>query len=235
MTQTVSVILPVYNAEKYLQESLDSILMQTLQPYEIIVIDDGSTDNSLQLLERLGSKIILISRENRGLAATLNQAIQLAQGEFIAFLDADDLWVPNKLEQQVDFLYRHTDQEACFGMMQQFISPELPDFIKSTIYCPTIIQNGIMKITLMIRRTAFDRVGWFNEMLQRGDFVDWFARAEEVALRYTVLPELLTFRRLHRNSLSSQHQHEKDLIKVAKAVLDRRRATGSFRHLPNLK
>ena len=225
MGDTVSVILPVYNAEKYLEESLESIFGQTRPPTEIIAIDDGSTDTSLKILERYGARLLIVSRENRGLSATLNQAIQLAKGDFITFLDADDRWVPGKLEQQVAYLKQHPDMEACFGMMQQFISPELPDAVQRIIYCPTETQKGIMKITLMLRREAFQRIGWFDETLRRGDFVDWFARAQEAALRYTVLPELLTYRRLHKNSLSSQHQHEKDLLRAAKAALDRRRIT----------
>jgi len=226
MEKTISVILPVYNAGIYLEEALESIFSQSVTPLEVIAINDGSTDNSLEILERYRTRLFIESRENRGLAATLNQGIQISKGQLLTFLDADDVWVKNKLEMQLDFLNKHPEKEASFGMMRQFISPELTDDIKNTINCPDELQKGIMKITLMIRRGAFDRVGWFDEVFRRGDFIDWFARAEEAGLNYWVLPELLAYRRLHRNSLSSQQQHEKDLIKIAKAVLDRRRIAG---------
>ena len=225
MDNTISVILPVYNAGVYLEESLQSIFSQTVQPLEVIAINDGSTDNSLETLQQYSSKLHIVSRQNLGLGATLNEGIQISRGQFITFLDADDIWAAGKLEMQLDFLNRHPEMDASFGMMRQFISPELPDEIKNTISCPSEIQKGIMKITLMIRREAFERVGWFDEVLRRGDFIDWFARAEEAGLSYAVLPEILAYRRLHRNSLSSLQQHEKDLIKVAKAALDRRRIT----------
>ncbi|WP_234734743.1 glycosyltransferase family A protein [Tellurirhabdus bombi] len=224
MSNSISVILPVYNAEKYLEESLESIWAQTLPPQEVIAINDGSTDNSLEILNKFSHKLRIVSRENRGICASLNQAIQLAKGELITFLDADDMWVDDKLEQQVRLLTQRPDLEACFGMMQQFISPELPEEVQQTIYCPNEVQKGIVKLTLMVWRKSFDRIGWFDETLKRGDFIDWFSRAEEAGLTYTVLPELFAHRRLHRNSLSSQQQHQKDLLKVAKAALDRRRA-----------
>lgn len=223
MKQTVSVILPVYNAGTYLKESLESVFTQTLQPVEIIAINDGSTDNSLEILNEFPTKLRIISRENRGVSPTLNEAIALATGNFVTFLDADDIWVANKLERQLDFLNSHPEKSACFGMVKQFISPELSDEVKSTISCPEEIQRGILKITLMIRREALDKVGLFDEQMHRGDFIDWFARAEELGITYEVLPELLAYRRLHRSGLSSQHQHEKDLIRIAKAALDRRR------------
>lgn len=223
MKQTVSVIIPVYNAGKYLRESLESVFAQTCQPFEIIAINDGSTDNSLEILNEFSSELRIISRENRGVCATLNEALDLAKGELITFQDADDRWVTNKLEKQLEFLNANPEKDACFGMVKQFISPELPDEVKSTISCPDEIQRGILKITLMIRREALDKVGLFDEQMHRGDFIDWFARAEELGITYEVLPELLAYRRLHRGGLSSQHQHEKDLIRIAKAALDRRR------------
>jgi glycosyltransferase involved in cell wall biosynthesis len=219
----ISLILPVYNAGPYLRESLESIFTQTLPPHEVIAINDGSTDNSLEILNEFSSRLLIFSRENRGLSYTLNQGIAQAKGNLITFLDADDLWLPNKLEKQVEFLTANPDKAACFGMVKQFISPDLPDDVKNTISCPDEIQRGILKITLMIRREALDVIGFFDEEVRRGDFVDWFARAEDLGISYDVLPDLVALRRLHRSSLSSQQQHEKDLIRIAKATLDRRR------------
>jgi glycosyltransferase involved in cell wall biosynthesis len=223
MESTISVILPVYNAAIYLEETLASIFSQTVQPFEVIAINDGSSDNSLDILKKFSSKVRIVSRENLGPSVTLNEGIRLSKGRLIAFLDADDLWVSDKLKLQLDFLAFHPEKEACFGMLRQFISPELPDEIKNTISCPSEMQKGILKITLMVRRETFDRVGWFDESLKRGDFIDWFSRAEEAGLNYTVLPELVAYRRLHRNSMSSRYQDDKDLIRLAKAALDRRR------------
>lgn len=223
MESQVSVIVPVYNVESYLEEALQSIFSQTLQPLEIIAINDGSTDGSLEILKRYGSRISIINRENRGLSRTLNEGLRASGGRLIAFLDADDLWAPDKLAAQASFLNAHPDTEACFGMIRQFISPELPQEVKSTISCPTELQKGILKITLMIRREAFDRIGGFDETLKRGDFIDWFARAEEAGITYALLPQLLAYRRLHRASMSSSYENDNDLIRIVKAAMDRRR------------
>jgi glycosyltransferase involved in cell wall biosynthesis len=106
----VSVILPVYNAEKYISEAIWSILNQTHKNFELIIIDDGSTDRSLEIIETIiDPRIILITRENRGLIKTLNQAISLAKGDFIARMDADDISHPRRLELQLNFLLQHPD------------------------------------------------------------------------------------------------------------------------------
>ncbi len=108
----VSVILPVYNGEKYLTEALDSILNQTYQRMEIIVINDGSKDGTMSILQeyiRRDSRIVLISRENRGLVASLNESIQIAHGEYIARMDADDISHPDRIEKQVAYLNLHKD------------------------------------------------------------------------------------------------------------------------------
>jgi glycosyltransferase involved in cell wall biosynthesis len=226
--QKISVILPVYNAGIYLEEALESIFSQTVQPFEIIAINDGSTDNSLETLERYRSRLVIVSRENRGLSVTLNEAIRLSKGRLITFLDADDLWEPHKLELQLAFLASNPEKEACLGMIRQFISPELPENVKSTIYCPPDIQKGVLKVAMMVKSSAFHRIGWFDETLDRGDFIDWFSRAKEAGLDYSILPELIARRRLHRNSMSNRYQDEKDLVRLAKAVMDRRRVSGNM-------
>lgn len=228
MKPTISVIIPVYNSGIYLEEALNSVFNQTLQPLEIIAINDGSTDNSLEILQKFSSKLVIVSRENKGLSTTLNEAIRLAKGSLLTFLDADDLWTPDKLATQLDFMIKNPEMEACFGMIRQFISPELPDEIKQTIMCPSEIQRGIMKITFMIKSEIFERIGCFDETLQRGDFIEWFARAQEAGVHYRVLPQLLAYRRLHRSSMSSRYEHNKDLINIAKAVMDRRRNAGKI-------
>ena len=105
---TVSVIIPTYNRRTYVQEAIDSVLAQTYPDYEIIVIDDGSTDGTDQVLHaRYGDRIRYVWQENQGESAARNRGIALARGEYIALLDSDDLWLPDKLAKQIPFLDSH--------------------------------------------------------------------------------------------------------------------------------
>ncbi|MFT7272918.1 MAG: glycosyltransferase involved in cell wall biosynthesis, partial [Spirosomataceae bacterium] len=130
----VSVLIAAYNAEKYVAETINSVLQQTQQPTEIIVIDDGSTDDTKSILETFRDKIRIISRENRGVPRSVNQAIQLSTQPLICFLDADDLWHPDKLKTQYQAYTAAPDIVLLFGHIKQFISPELSANAKSKIY-----------------------------------------------------------------------------------------------------
>src|SRR6185369_4386478 len=118
----ISVVLPVYNGEKYLAEAIDSILGQTLTDFELIIIDDGSTDNSLAILKQYkqrDNRIRLIARENRNLATTLNDLIDLAQGEWVARMDQDDIALPHRFEKQLQWL-EQTGADICGSSIRFF-------------------------------------------------------------------------------------------------------------------
>ena len=224
MSFSVSVVIPVYNAESYVIECIESVLQQTHWPHEVIVINDGSTDRSLEKLTPYASNplIQLHTRENRGVAYTLNEAIALASGDLIAFLDADDTWLPDKLHKQVGHLESHPTLDACFGYVSQFISPDLPSDIQAGISCPPEPQPGWLKQTMLIRKSAFMKTGLFNTSYHTGDFIDWFIRAKESDLQYIMLPDTVTRRRLHRSGLASQMKYQKEFAHILKAALDRR-------------
>lgn len=219
----ISVIIPVYNAEAYVAETIESVLAQTHPPHEIIVIDDGSTDGSLAALKDFLPRIRLISRENKGIAATLNEGIGLATQPLLAFLDADDLWFPRKLETQKKFLDENPAIDGCFCFMGSFISPELEEEVKQKIHCPAEPQPGATtKICLLIRRTAFDRIGLFDPYDSLG-YPEWIVRAQRENFSYKILPDVLSRRRLHRSGMSSQPSYKRDLIRLMKVNLDRKR------------
>lgn len=219
----ISVIIPVYNAEHYVAEAIESVLAQSLQPQEIIVINDGSTDGSLAVLKEFLPHIKLLSRENKGLAATLNEGIVLATQPLLAFLDADDLWLPDKLQKQTTCLDENPHMNGCFGFMASFISPELDEEVKQSIYCPPEPLPGNMtKITLLIRRTAFNQIGLFDPQDPLG-YPEWIVRAQRENFSYKILPDVLSRRRLHRSGMSSQPSYKRDLIRLMKVNLDRKR------------
>ena len=219
----ISVVISVFNAESYLSEAINSVLNQSNPPHEIIVINDGSTDQSLEVLESYGSKIKLICRENKGVAFSVNEGILLATQPWIGFIDADDLWMHNKLELQYRYLSENPTLQILFGRMTQFISPELPISIKDTIYCPNVAERGFIRPAMLAHQSIFKKFGLFDSNLRIGDFLEWFQKIKENGVHFECLDEIVYQRRLHRNSLSSRSGAQNDFLKILKAKLDRAR------------
>jgi glycosyltransferase involved in cell wall biosynthesis len=225
-TTLVSAIIPVYNGERYLAEAIESVLAQTYRPLEVIVINDGSTDGSETVAKRFGPAIRYYAQPNEGLGATRNRGANLAQGHFIAFLDADDLWVADKIERQMDYLAYDPTLDIEFGYIQKFYTPELEaELIKKITYAEEVMQ-GQSAVTLLLKRASFFRAGLFETGWKVGEFIDWYLKAEEKKLKSVMLPEILTKRRLHDTNMGTRERnHRNDYLRILKASLDRRRAT----------
>lgn len=225
---SISVIIPVYNCEKYLAEAIESVLAQTYQPIEVIVVDDGSTDESAAVAKSFGSSVGYYFQENSGLAATRNHGIELAQGDFLAFIDADDIWLEHKLSLQMAAFETDQKLDMVFGLVQQFISPELDEMNRQKIYCHTEPMSGLIGSAMMIKRDAFFRVGMFDPSWKLGEFIDWYAKAIEQGLKSYILPEIVLRRRLHSTNMGIRdRQHRIDYVRILKTALDRRRAASS--------
>jgi len=223
--KTVSVIIPVYNAGKYLGEALESILMQSVKPAEIIVVDDGSTDNSLEVAQQFGKKITILRHAvNKGCGAARNSGIKAAVGPYLAFLDADDLWVEGKLEKQMNFLQNNPDIDMVLGNVEQFISPELTAENQRRLKEELKKMPGYVTGTMLLRKQVFDQVGMFNEKLELGEFIDWFARAKDMGLKYFMFDEIMLKRRIHTTNMGiTKKQHLNDYTAILRAALARKR------------
>ena len=197
----ISVLIPAYNAGLYLHEAIDSAFAQTHRPVEVIVVDDGSEDETRAVAERYGERIRFTREEHRGAGAARNTAVELATGEYLAFLDADDRFLPEKLERQLAALDTDPGLDMVFGHVREFVSPELPTDVQASIRPPAAPSPWTTPNLMLIRRGAFDRVGPFATELRVAETVDWYARAVEAGLGGIMLPEIVLERRLHpRNS-----------------------------------
>lgn len=226
----VSVVIPVYNGERYLVAAIKSVLAQTYTPLEVIVIDDGSTDGTASLAGGYADAVRYVRQENQGTSAARNHGVQLAQGEFIAFLDADDLWTADKLALQMDAFCKVSALEVVFGQVQQFHSPELSQAERDRIACPSAPMAGYIPSAMVTTRSAFNQVGPFEADLPTGEFVSWFARLKEMNIRTHVLETVVAYRRLHLgNKGRAQQQYKKEMLRSLKASLDRRRAQATGR------
>ena len=213
MYPRVSIIIPTFNREKFIGAAVRSILDQTFQNFEIIVLDDGSDDGTKSIVEKFNSiKIKYVYQENSGRSHARNRALYLADGEYIAFLDSDDLYQPGKLELQVSFLDANPDismvytaagcideegnllPDTYLAPVSGWIYKEIAFFVPVTITLPTV----------MVRRGVFDRVGRFDEALNRFEDTDMWRRISK-HFQICALPEQTCLLRTHPdNALAAQ-------------------------------
>lgn len=221
----VSVIMTVYNGELYLAESINSILGQTYAPLELIVVDDGSTDSTPTILQTFGDRITKVHHtENGGIAAGRNSGIRVARGTFIALADADDIWMPTKLARQIELFIQHPELDIVHCMLQNFMSPELPESFRATRrFLEGPIANKVSG-TFVGRASSMEQVGLFNESYRVGEFIDWMARAEESGLMYDMVQEVLYLRRIHQTNTTLNRAAHSDYLKIVRAVINRKRA-----------
>src|SRR3954469_101781 len=222
----ISVMIGVYNAERYLAEAIESVFAQSYRPLELIVVDDGSDDGSGDVAGGYGDGLTYAHQANAGNGSARNHAVRLASGELFAFLDADDRFLPEKLEHQFAALEADLDLDMVFGHVREFVSPELTDAERASVRPPAAEPMPWPAPNLMlIRRESFARVGPFSEDVKVGVTVDWYARAKEAGLRDAMLPEVVLERRLHlTNNGLRERDSRQQYLHVLKASLDRRRA-----------
>jgi glycosyltransferase involved in cell wall biosynthesis len=223
----ISCIVPVYNGEGFLREAIESILAQTYRPIEVIIVDDGSTDGTPELARSFGAPVRCIRQDNAGAVAARNRGIHESRGSFLAFLDADDLWLPEKLSRQVAELEGHPSVQCSVCLVQNFWMPELAVEAEAWREHPRAAPiPGYVTDCMLVRREAFDRLGGFDPVLGHGDSADWFLRARAAGMTESVLPEVLVRRRLHSSSLSRREADASrdEFLHLIKRTLDRRRA-----------
>lgn len=225
MSPLVSVMIGAYNAAPYLGEAIESVLAQDYEPVELIVVDDGSTDGTAEVA-RSFPQAKVIQQENAGNGAARNRAIEYASGELYAFLDADDRFTLGKLSLQKGALDADPELDMVFGHVREFLSPELDAETRASLRPPAAEPMPWTAPNLMlIRRGSFHRVGPFTTAVRVGVTVDWFARAAEAGLRYTILPEVVLERRLHtQNNGLRERASRSQYLEVIRQAMERRRA-----------
>lgn len=223
MDSLVSVIVPTHNGERYIVPTLDSILAQRHRPLEILVVDDGSTDSTARIVRRCSPEVRLIEQNQRGHPAARNTGVRASTGEFLGFLDHDDLWSPDKLERQMATFTLNPTLDLVFGHIQNFFTPEMPPQERERIAVPLQPLPGLLQGAMLARRRSFDRVGLFSERRLTGDFLDWYGRAMLAGLSIEMLPETMVYRRIHANNHQRQHRNQREYLFAVKDLLDRRR------------
>lgn len=214
-----SVVIPVFNGADTIGDAIASVLSQNQPPKAVIVVDDGSTDDTAAVVNALKGPITLLRQDNTGPGSATTHGLSIVETPLIATLDADDLWLPGKIAKQIDYLRQYPNVAAIFCQLTKFRDdPEQADFATAS--------DGWSRSTMLIRRRAAEAIGPIIDPPGRaGEMVDWFARAKEQGLSLMMLPEPLALRRIRPGSLTwGNDKLGESYLQVARAALLRRRA-----------
>jgi glycosyltransferase involved in cell wall biosynthesis len=228
----ISVIVPAYNAAAFLGEAIQSIQQQGYEFLEIIVIDDGSTDDTAAIARSFGDRIRYLYQENSGPACARNTGLKMAKGEIIAFLDADDLWPENKLEIQLDYFLKNPALEVVVGRVQYLLIEEdrrvFQEFSQPAL--------GVNLGAGLYQKSLFDKLGYFDSSMQQSEDVDWLMRIRENRVPMAAIDAVTLYYRIHGNNMTRDRDRQNTLfIKALKQSLDRRRKVeGTAKSLPNV-
>lgn len=228
MSERISVIIPVYNGERFLAEALQSVLGQTLPPDEIIVVDDGSTDGTAQIVAGLATTTAMpmryVYQENQGPAAARNHGVQLAQGAYIGFLDADDLWLSNKTRQQMTVLTAHPAVGVAWGDAIAFGGESVEE--AGAVGKVTPAHPMFLLQSMLFRRTVLEQVGAFDAQLRIGEDVDWLLRAIDQGVMFVLHRELAVYYRRHEANLTADRDAaRRSFYTMFQRAIRRRRLT----------
>lgn len=227
---SISVVIPACNAAPYIAAAIESALHQSCGRLEIIVVDDGSSDQTRQVVARYAPTVRYAYQDCAGPSSARNRGIDLAAGQLIAFLDADDLWHPNKMAVQMARFADRAELVACAARVQNFLSEEYQDppaaFASGPGTQPTTVTLGS---TLVARRSLFDAVGMLNPDYRHRDLQDLMVRADDAGLVTEILPDILARRRVHANNMSHGRcgADQMELIAITRARHARRRSSHS--------
>lgn len=223
----ISVVMPVYNGEKYLKQAIDSILDQTERDFEFIIIDDGSTDSSKEILkeyEKRDSRIKLLLRPHRGLVVSLNEAVGSAQSVYVARMDSDDISLPKRLEKQLLFI-ENKDLSVCgtwaegidkgdHKINEMIYPPESPSVVRSFL----LLHNAFIHPSVMFRKDVFTEVGGYKSFFHRVEDYELWTRMVK-RHRGGNIPEILLRYRLHENQVTRKHHSKMIFMGIIVRVL----------------
>jgi len=227
MSKLVSIIIPTYNYAQYVREAVDSAVAQTYRPIEIIVVDDGSTDNTREVLsDYIGTnKINYIYQDNKGLAGARNTGIRASKGEYVCFLDSDDLINEKKSEVQVKRLEENPECGVAFSDFRYFRDHDLSNLIPANVKYSgeltfsKVIRGEYMVVhAALVRRDVFDRVGYFDESLRKCEDYDFWLRVVMNGIRFFYIDQVQAYYRLHEGQMV---EDKTDLFRTYIEVINR--------------
>lgn len=220
----VTAAIPVRDGEAYLAEAIGSVLAQSRPCDQVIVVDNGSSDRSAEIAAGFGPVVEVVTEPQPGIGAARNAALRAARGDYLAFLDADDLWEPEKTALQLAAFEAEPQLQLVFGHMRQFVSRDLAEEESEGIRVPAVSQPGRHVGAMLARRAAIEAIGPWPEDLRVSDGLAFLLRVRELGLEQAMLAETVTLRRVHGGNHSIHNRDERsEFTRLLKRSLDRRR------------
>lgn len=215
----VSVVIPTYNRQDLIMEAIQSVLDQVYEDFELIVVDNASVDRTLERLKGIKDPRVKIwVEERRGASFARNTGIRHAQGHFLAFLDSDDLWLPEKLAVQMDEIQSLPRGSIVFSQYSEFFNDR--QTVRRTLSGGPL---NLSVITMLIRTEDFRAIGSFDESLQVGEFLEWYSRATNSGMNISKLDTVLSLRRIHSGNSVANARQAKDYLEACRAIINLRR------------
>lgn len=197
----VSILIPAYNVERYIERSLKSALNQTYKNIEVVIVDDGSTDGTADVVRKYlpDARVKYVYQKNKGLSGARNTAMKNASGEYFAMLDADDVFLPEKIECQVEYLEAHKDCDICYSDLWLFYENDFDQLVGTTykFYSGTDVFPQLLKrsfintLTVVLRRSVVDRFGYLDERYRYAEDLEYFLRLSYLGAKFCFLSKKL--------------------------------------------
>ncbi|HEX7245027.1 MAG TPA: glycosyltransferase family A protein [Solirubrobacterales bacterium] len=221
---SVTAAIPVRDGEAYLAEAIESVLGQSRPCDQVVVVDNGSSDGSAEIARGYAPAVELVAEPRPGIGSARNAALAAARGDFLAFLDADDLWTPEKTALQLAAFSAHPGLSLVFGYVSQFATPELSEGEREALRLPDEPQPGAHIGAMMASRAAVEAIGPWSADVAVSDGLTFLLRARELGLEQTMLSETVMMRRVHGANHSLRNRDARtEFARLLKASLDRRR------------
>jgi len=221
----VSVVIPCFNTRSYVGEAIECALTQLRSNDEVIVVDDGSTDDSLSVIARYAPRAHCIRQPNQGISGARNTGLMHCTNPLVAFLDADDLWPEGSLAIRRATMASTPALGFVWGAVESFVSPELDADARGAVGILPPTRGGRLAGTLLVRRSVFDVVGGFDRTFRVGETIDWVARADAAGILSREIDAILLRRRVHgSNTMAKQQRMQSDYLRALRMSIDRKRA-----------
>ncbi len=220
---SVSVVVPAYNASRFLADAVGSVRMQTVPAAELIVVDDGSSDRTAETASALGARVLTIP--HAGVSVARNTGVAASSGEFIAFLDADDMWSPEKLERQLQLAAANPGAGVVMARQGYLFEGEIPAWFRGPRDGNS--EPGYQPSNWLVRRSTWERVGGFSEGVTHSEDTDWLARASDLGVRVVMVDEPLTIHRIHdQNASGLAADVRAGVLQALRSSVQRKRVLG---------
>ena len=220
---SVGVVIRTFNSDKYLKDSIDSVINQNYSPIEIVVVDGGSTDQTIEIIRRFYPEIKIIRQTRSGLGGAAQDGIEALDTDLIAFQDSDDIWTSGRLIQMVESLINCIDLAAVLGAVEHFLSPELDQIKNQNLIIHKGLQPGFGLPALLIYKKVFNEIGPFAEGFPYGEYMEFIDRFRLKGLQIKQLEISTLKRRVHKTNFTQGAKLRSNMLEALHMIIVRRR------------